>query len=203
MGDAVKCRIHTDGASFTGEALLETSELIFRGDKRIVIKFDAIQSVEAVDGELHLTHKGGEATIELGSYAAKWAEKILNPKTVVQKLGVKAGQQVSVVHLDDAAFMRDLEKAGALITSGLAKKNSDAIFYGANTRADLAELESLRGSLASNGSLWVIRPKGVKDITESEVMAAGKAAGMVDVKVVRFSDTHTAEKFVIPVAKRG
>jgi hypothetical protein len=24
----------------------------------------------------------------------------------------------------------------------------------------------------------------------------------VDVKVVRFSDTHTAEKFVIPVARR-
>ncbi len=33
-------------------------------------------------------------------------------------------------------------------------------------------------------------------------MAAGKRAGLVDVKVVSFSDTHTAEKFVIPVAKR-
>ena len=31
-------------------------------------------------------------------------------------------------------------------------------------------------------------------------MAAGKAAGLVDVKVVGFSPTHTAEKFVIPVA---
>jgi hypothetical protein len=33
-------------------------------------------------------------------------------------------------------------------------------------------------------------------------MAAGKAAGLVDVKVVRFSETHTAEKFVRPVATR-
>ena len=33
-------------------------------------------------------------------------------------------------------------------------------------------------------------------------MAAGKRAGLVDVKVVSFSDTLTAEKFVIPVAKR-
>ena len=33
-------------------------------------------------------------------------------------------------------------------------------------------------------------------------MAAGKAAGLVDVKVVKFSETHTAEKFVIPVARR-
>ncbi len=33
-------------------------------------------------------------------------------------------------------------------------------------------------------------------------MDAGKAAGLVDVKVVSFSPTHTAEKFVIPIAKR-
>jgi hypothetical protein len=43
----------------------------------------------------------------------------------------------------------------------------------------------------------------VKTITEGDVMAAGKAAGLVDVKVVRFSETHTAEKFVIPVALRA
>jgi hypothetical protein len=33
-------------------------------------------------------------------------------------------------------------------------------------------------------------------------MTAGKAAGLVDVKVVRFSETHTAEKFVIPLKAR-
>ena len=47
-----------------------------------------------------------------------------------------------------------------------------------------------------------VRRKGRKDLTEGDVRAAGKAAGLVDVKVVRFSDTHTAEKFVIPVADR-
>ena len=39
-------------------------------------------------------------------------------------------------------------------------------------------------------------------ITEMEVMKAGKAAGLVDVKVVRYSDTHTAEKYVIPLRLR-
>jgi hypothetical protein len=33
-------------------------------------------------------------------------------------------------------------------------------------------------------------------------MHGGKSAGLVDVKVVRFSRTHTAEKFVIPVTRR-
>ena len=63
--------------------------------------------------------------------------------------------------------------------------------------------EELKRSLKPNGALWVIRPKGRADISEAAVMAAGSAAGLVDVKVVRFSPTHTAEKFVIPLSKRG
>jgi len=39
-------------------------------------------------------------------------------------------------------------------------------------------------------------------ITQSHVMAAGKAVGLVDTKTVSFSVTHTALKWVIPVARR-
>jgi hypothetical protein len=60
----------------------------------------------------------------------------------------------------------------------------------------------LKRSLKPNGALWVIRPKGRPEITESAVMVAGQAAGLVDVKVVSFSATHTAEKFVIPIKDR-
>jgi hypothetical protein len=56
--------------------------------------------------------------------------------------------------------------------------------------------------LKPNGALWIIRPKGRPEISERAAMAAGKAAGLVDVKVVGFSQTHTAEKFVIPVSAR-
>jgi hypothetical protein len=56
--------------------------------------------------------------------------------------------------------------------------------------------------LKPDGALWVIRPKGSKAVSEAEVMSAGKHAGLVDVKVASFSDTHTAEKFVIPRAAR-
>ena len=53
-----------------------------------------------------------------------------------------------------------------------------------------------------DGAIWVVRPKGRQEITEQDTMAAGKAAGLVDVKVVGFSETHTAEKFVVPLARR-
>ena len=71
-----------------------------------------------------------------------------------------------------------------------------------DTPKDLGRFVSLQRSLAPDGALWSIRPKGRAEISESVVVAAGKAAGLVDVKVARFSDSHTAEKFVRPRAAR-
>lgn len=202
MGNTTTSRLHFEGKTYAGEALLETSELIFRGERRLLIRFAKIESVEARDATLHVKFDGQSAAFEVGPQALKWAEKIRNPKSVIQKMGIKAGHVVSVVHLDDDAFVADLEQAGAGVSRGRARKNSDAIVYGANTRADLDRLPTLVTSLRPDGSLWIIRPKGVKEITEADTMAAGKAAGLVDVKVVRVSDTHTAEKFVIPLKSR-
>lgn len=202
MGNTTTSRLHFEGKTYNGEALLETSELIFRGERRLLIPFAKIESVEARDATLHVKFDGQSAAFEVGPQAVKWAEKIRNPKSVIQKMGIKAGHVVSVVHLNDDAFVADLEKAGAGVSRGRARKNSDAIVFGANTRADLERLVALKASLRPDGSLWIIRPKGVKEITEADTMAAGKAAGLVDVKVVRFSDTHTAEKFVIPLKSR-
>ncbi len=202
MGKTTKSRLHFEGRTYDGEAMLETSELLFRGERRLLIPFAQITSVTAREGLLDVKFAGGVAALELGAQAAQWAEKIRNPKSVIQKIGIKPGQVVSVVHLDDDAFVEDLEKAGAAVSRGRARKNSDTIVYGANTRADLDRLATLKSSLAPNGALWIIRPKGVKEITEGDTMAAGKTAGLVDVKVVRFSDTHTAEKFVIPLKSR-
>jgi hypothetical protein len=50
--------------------------------------------------------------------------------------------------------------------------------------------------------LWIVYPKGKREIKEQQVLEAGKQAGLVDVKVVSFSATHTALKFVWPKAKR-
>jgi hypothetical protein len=93
-------------------------------------------------------------------------------------------------------------KTHGLAVSVAARGTFALIFYGAEHRDDLKGLPGLRHKLKSDGALWVIRPKGSKAITEAEVMSAGKRAGLVDVKVASFSATHTAEKFVIPLAAR-
>jgi hypothetical protein len=50
--------------------------------------------------------------------------------------------------------------------------------------------------------VWLVYPKSLRSITEGDVLAAGRAQGLKDVKVVGFSATHTALKFVIPVSQR-
>jgi hypothetical protein len=123
-------------------------------------------------------------------------------KPLLDKLGVKPHHRVSVIGIDDRSFLDLLTQRVDDLTVGRVRASSDLIFYGTPSRKALARLKTLRRSLVPDGALWTVRPKGVKEITESDAMAAGKDAGLVDVKVVSFSPTHTAEKFVIPLASR-
>ena len=110
--------------------------------------------------------------------------------------------RVSLVAIDDRELPFELAACGAAVREGQPARESDAIFFGPATAKDLARLKTLKRFLKPDGAIWVLRQRGRPGITESGVMAAGKTAGLVDVKVVRFSETHTAEKFVIPVARR-
>jgi hypothetical protein len=203
VGSEAKCSARLKGQSAIGTARLETDVLQFRGGGlKLTIPFKAMTKVEAVDGTLSVSAPEGVASFVLGAAAAKWADKIKNPPSRLQKIGVKPGWRASVVGLEDPTFLRELEGAVAHLSVGRPARNSDAIFFGATRAAQLTRLKALKASLKPNGAVWVVRPKGRPEIAESAVMAAGKAAGLVDVKVVSFSPTHTAEKFVIPLAKR-
>jgi len=199
VGQEIACTASSDGRRAEGRAQLETDELLFRGEGlRLRIPYASVSAVRAADGVLELDHDGATSTFELGDRAAKWANRITNPKTVIDKLGVKPGQRVVLRGMDVDGFAGDLAARGA----ELVETGADHLFVAVETQDDLAALAGLVPLIARNGAVWTVRRKGRKDLTESDVMAAGKAAGLVDVKVVRFSETHTAEKFVIPVADR-
>jgi hypothetical protein len=203
MGQEAICKIRVGRKVTEGKALLESQELIFRGiDLRLKIPFRDVSAIEANDGWLRLTYSGGSAAFELSAKAAKWAEKIRNPKSLIDKLGVKPGMRVSVLAIEDQGFRRDLANRTEDVAGNRVAKDSDLIFLGAERTDALEKLHELSRSLKPNGALWVVYPKGQKHITEGGVFAAGKRAGLVDVKVASFSPTHTALKFVIPVGRR-
>ncbi|HEY1859733.1 MAG TPA: hypothetical protein VGG61_05240, partial [Gemmataceae bacterium] len=109
------------------------------------------------------------------------------------------GLKISAFNMPiDDAPMKDARKAAAEFASDKPLKDSDTIFLGATAEAELKGIKKLLPSLGSNGALWIVYPKGRKEITELQVLNAGRAAGLSDIKVVSYSSTHTALKFVRP-----
>lgn len=146
----------------------------------------------------------GRVSYEFGiiaRHAAKWAEKIRNPKSLLDKLGVKPDMVVAVAGIEDKGFLSDL-KARVGTSATAPKKGTAVIFYGVTKVADLTRLTKLRADIHPAGAIWAIWPKGRRELNEDHIRAAALKAGLVDVKVVAFSATHSALKLVIPLAKR-
>ncbi len=203
MGAEVVCRATLDGEASRGKALLEAAEVIFRGTFRARVPFAEMKSVGVKGDMLTLKWPGGVLALELGdAVALKWVEKIKNPPSRLDKLGVKPGARVALVgsfDFDDA-FVAELAKRGATLT---LRGSVDVLFFAPTSPPDLERVPTLAKRLTPAGGLWIVRPKGATTpITEGATRSAGLVAGLVDVKVAAFSSTHSGLKFVIPVAKR-
>lgn len=125
------------------------------------------------------------------------------PRSRLEKLGVKDTFVVSVIDVDDDSFHRELEGRAAKIATGRKPRAaSDLIVYGVTEKPDLDRLTALRGSIVPTGAIWVLWPKGRKELREDDVRNAAIAQGLVDIKVMSFSEKLSALKLVIPVAQR-
>jgi hypothetical protein len=129
-------------------------------------------------------------------------ERDYSDRALLDKLGVKPGQRIWVLGVDDAAFLKELTERVPDFVRDKPPSGADMILLGAENLKALARMKSLVGAIQKNGAIWVVYPKGQLHIREADVMATGKSAGLTDNKVCRFSDTHTALRFVIPLARR-
>jgi hypothetical protein len=202
MGSQAACAVRFGGRFSRGTALLESEALIFRGDFRLSFPFKNLTAVEAENGELRLTSSEGTAVFELGSLAEKWASKIRSPRSLLDKLGIKPDSQVALVGLRDEDFRQQLRERTRHVVTGPPRTELDSILLAVVSKNDLKKLDRLQGFLKRDGSIWVIWLKGRQELKETDIIAAAKDAGLVDVKVVKFSETHSALKVVIPLARR-
>lgn len=227
VGREANCRAVIGGQVVAVRAQLESDEVILRGEHRARLPFAGLDSVEATSGQLVLQRAGERIVLELGAAAETWAARIRNPRTLLDKLGVKPGQRVAAVGLTDAALLEQLRAtvalaelpppdgragppvgragpAGRTDTAGRPGPGADLdlVFVEVAAAPDLRVLEALRGAIAPTGAVWVLHPKGRADLKDVHVLAAGRAAGLVDNKVARVSDTLSALRFVIPKAAR-
>jgi hypothetical protein len=112
----------------------------------------------------------------------------------MDKIGVKGGMRVAVLAVDDPTLSAELAGQGAVPVSELS--DLDILIYGADSAQALGRIEALVPMLAERGALWVVSRKGkAATVRDVEVMAAAKAHGLIDNKVVSFSETHTSLRF--------
>jgi hypothetical protein len=203
VGAEAKTTLTLGRQTYAGSAHLETSELRFRGDHALRIPFASIRDVQVREGNLHITHAEGTAILGLGEPTAlKWAKKIQSPPTLADKLGVKAGMSVAVVGVTDEAILTDIAVRGAQLVAGKVPKGAAMVLWRIEKAADLSRLPAIVDRIARDGAIWVVHPRGNAAVADTVIFSAAKGAGLTYTKVVRFSETDTAEKLVIPVAAR-
>jgi hypothetical protein len=204
MGAEAICAVTYKGKKSTAKVRLETNVLQVRAaDLKLDVPFKAMKKVASRNGSLLIDDGGGPLTLALGKSAAKWVEKILHPPSRLTKIGVRPDWRAAILGAIENDFVEELKSAIASLSVGRTVKGADAIFVGLAHPSDFQRVAAAKSAIKVDGAVWLIRPKGSAAVTEGAVMAAGKSAGLVDVKVVAFSTTHSALKFVIPVKDRS
>jgi hypothetical protein len=202
VGLEKECLARFRGRSSSGRARLEEKLLDFKGTFRLKIPFVDMRSISAGKGILRIEFSDGTAEFQLDAQAEKWAQQILHPKGLIDKLGVKPSHKVSVLGLKDPSFLELLRGRASRVSVGRTGRDLDLVFVLMKDRTDLARLAGMGRSINDGGGVWVLWPKGQKAFREDDIRAAGPAAGLVDVKVVSFSETLSGLKMVKPLANR-
>lgn len=211
MGYETKCKVRVDDGSGTvrqadsATVLLETDDLIVRGDARVKIPRMSIMSVAARGGVVTVMSPTATVSLTLGSEAAlKWRKKLEEaPKQTIDKLDVKPGAKVWLWGLTDAALIAQIAERTANVSSGRSATKCDVVFVEVNSDDELDRIERASKAIVDSGAIWVVHPKGKNGVADTAIFATAKAVGLTYVKVARISDTLTAEKLVRPKASRA
>lgn len=173
MGIETTCRVETEAGAGDARVLLETEELVVRGALKTGIPFKSVQAA-MVDGR-KVPAREARCQAEHG--------------------GVLSG------HRRPRPARRARRGGGDhLVGANQDKLGPDS--PGVERDAGVSRIAPAVASLRPSGAIWMIHPKGREGVKDTAIFAAGREAGLVATTVAKFSESHTAEKLVIPVAKR-
>ena len=202
MGREAPCLARHGRERSHGRAQLESDHLLFRGDFRVKVPLGKGTHASAKHGVLALKWSEGTLSLELGDAAAKWADAIANPKSVFDKLGVKPGQKVALVGRHDAHLAQELKRILGENLSTRAGKGCAHVFFALHCVDDHARLAKFIPAIHPAGGVWALYPRGHDEVSEDSIRRAARESGLVDVKIVRYSQTHGAVRLVIPKESR-
>jgi hypothetical protein len=175
--------------------LLETSELILRGDIRRRVQFGKMKQVK-VQADC-LCFKVGLEAVQLvlgASAAAKWAAAITSPPpSLARKLGVTDKTVVQVIgSVDDENLKSALAEAARI-----ADKDADLIVACVDTPDSMQDVfKRARAALLRSVPIWMVYAKGSGHaLNETAIRDFLRGKGLMDTKVASVSPGLTALRF--------
>jgi hypothetical protein len=198
MGREAVCECTFEGTTSKVKALLESAEVILRGEIRMRIPFNALQNVRVESQNLCFNIDKHPMQLQLGAKAAEsWAKKIKAlPPSLAHKLGVTDKTVVRTIGSINKAILSALSSAGAQISN----EKPDLIISCLYTPETLiATLQAAKTQLACSIPIWVVYRKGPgHPLNEAAIRTCLRANGLMDTKVASVSTELTALRFNRP-----
>jgi hypothetical protein len=202
MGTVVQGTVTVGGQKVNCKADFASDHVTFSGGRRGEVPYAKITVLGTARGNLRLRVDDTLMEFPLGDKVDRIAAKIRKPPTLMEKLGVRPELEVAVVRIEAKAFLRELEAVVPDATHGEPGAPVDLAFLAVRGRDELDRIAAAVDWIRPDGGLWIVYPKGRRDLRESDVLEAGRAAGLKDAKVARVNTTLTALKFVRPADDR-
>ena len=197
MGREAICECTFDGTTTKVKALLESEELILRGDIRLRAPLHALHHVRVESESLCFNLDKGPIRLDLGAAAAKsWAKKIKTPpRSLADKLGITGKTVRTIGPISDRALDSALNSAARI-----SARKPDLILSCVDTPESLAAtLQEAKAQLARSVPIWLVYRKGPgHPLNESAIRTTLRANGLMDTKVASVSAELTALRFSLP-----
>ncbi|HXC95247.1 MAG TPA: hypothetical protein VNU92_06070 [Edaphobacter sp.] len=194
MGREALCECEFAGATAKVKALLETNEIILRGDIRLTAPFHALQKVKVQSECLCFTIDKKPLQLHLGAKTAEsWAKKIKTPlPSLADKLGITGKIVRTIGDVSDRALSTAIASAAEV-----SARNPHLILARVDTPESLAAtLKEAKAQLARSIPIWLIYRKGPgHPLNESHIRSTLRSLGYMDTKVASVSPELTALRF--------
>jgi hypothetical protein len=183
------------GKSHAVKALLESTELILRGDLKRKLPLVSLTTVRASNKSLSFNANGESYSLALSAdKAATWAKKITSPPPLLaKKLGISAEALAFVLGKTDDAEL------DVTIKDNTTRKPTQAAVFIAVVRSEAELNAALKAYGKAKAPLWLINVKGQKSaLGENAIRDKLRALGFKDTKTCAVSATLSGTRYNRP-----
>jgi hypothetical protein len=180
-----------------GETALhvEGDRLILRAPFSNTVMFSDLTGVAATNGAVTAGLKDGRRlVVQAGEEAEDIVRRIVQPKSRIEKLGVKTAHTIALLGFDDPVLRAEIAAGGAFAVAAPAPVDPGVamVILEANSPAELAPLAEA-ATLGLPQPFWIVSAKGkAATLKDVEIMRFADALGYVATKVMAFDASRTA-----------